>query len=312
MSAYEKGMLEFRAEKADRLDRSLRHRDFAGAEWLSRQAWDWLLEHGHVTVNGRKALKAGANVNAGDEIRVAFPGPLGLTPSNPAALVWAAPDRSLALFDKPVGIDSVPLLPWDGSSFASQAAAFAVGEGGISAEAFAALAPAPQLEGGLLQRLDRDTSGLIAVAFTKAAKTRARDLFAAGKIEKDYLALVAAPFRAGVYRAWLADSSGARVRAFAEKPRSEAEEVSLQVEVLKDSARGALLRVRTRFGRRHVVRASLAAFGAPLVGDRTYGGPETEPFHQLHASAIVGLSPGRVEVDPPQSFLDSAERLGLR
>lgn len=298
-------MWEFKAAKADRLDRTLREQGFAGREWLSRQAWEWLVEHGRITVNGRKAAKAGANLAPGDAVRVDLPGPLGLSPAGSAEPVWMAPDGSWGVFDKPVGVDTVALLPWDQCAFASRVASYAVAHG----LAFAALATPPAMEGGLVQRLDRDTSGLVSAAFTAAAKARLRELFS-GAVGKTYDALVKQAPAAGEHRVWLAKESGARVRAWS-TPHAEAEEVSLTVEVYKSSSSLAWLRVCTRFGRRHVVRAGLAALGAPLVGDALYGGSAQAPHHQLHAGALEIPGAPRIEVAPPESFLASAAALGL-
>jgi 23S rRNA pseudouridine1911/1915/1917 synthase len=300
-------MWEFRVKEPKRLDRALRDQGLPGAEWLSRQAWDWLIERGHIAVNGRKALKAGMNLSAGDEVRVSLPGSLGLKPSVPLEPIWRASDGSWAVFDKAVGIDTVALLPWDHSAFASHVAAYAAREGLI----FAELAEPPSMEGGLVQRLDRDTSGLVSAAFSLEAKAKLRALFSGGKVQKCYDALVIAPPSPGAHRVWLAKDSGARVRAWKEA-HAEAEEVFLNIEVYKNSQAGAWLRVSTSQGRRHVVRAGLAALGAPLLGDTLYGGSPSAPFHQLHAGELRFPGEARpIRSEPPPSFLDSAAHLGL-
>lgn len=308
---------EFHVSKADRLDRVLRESGIEGSEWLSRQAWDWLIENGHVFVNGRKCLKAGTSVGAGDSVRVDVPVPLGLQPAGePPVPVWAAPDRSFAVFNKPPRQASLPIFPWDQTSFASRVAAFAEESGWLEAGAFSRLAPPPSLEGGLLQRLDNDTSGLIAAAFTPERKAACRPLFSGAKFEKTYLALVTQPPSEGEKRLWLS-GAGAKVKAVLAEPKGESEPSSIHVRVLKRGAGGALVEVRTRFGGRHIVRAGLAALGAPLLGDALYGGAAGAPHHQLHASALKLLEPAAfpgfpaLECPPPESFLDSGARLGL-
>jgi 23S rRNA pseudouridine1911/1915/1917 synthase len=310
-------MPEFLAAKADRLDRVLRESGVAGSEWLSRQAWDWLIENGRVEVNTRKCVKAGASLKAGDSVRIDLPFPLGLHASGEAPVpVWEAPDRSFAIFNKPAQIASLPLLPWDQTSFASHVASFAESSGWLPPGAFARLAPPPNLEGGLLQRLDNDTSGLLAAAFTEQRKGALRPLFSGAKFEKAYLALVTALPPAGEKNLWLS-GAGAKVKASLVEPKGESDPSAITVKIVKKNANGALVEVRTRFGGRHIVRAGMAALGAPLLGDALYGGSEAAPFHQLHASRLKlleqGAFPGFPEVscDPPQSFLDSAAELGL-
>jgi 23S rRNA pseudouridine1911/1915/1917 synthase len=222
-------------------------------------------------------------------------------------LVWISPDRTWAIFDKPPQLDSVSLFPWDQNSFANRVLAFACQEG----LSFGELSQAPSMEGGLLQRLDRDTSGLVCAAFNKEAKARFRTDFSTGAIEKEYLALVTVPLNSGSHSLWFEEAHGAKVRASLE-PRRQGEEVKLSLEILNTSARGSLVSIKTRQGRRHVVRAGLATLGAPLLGDKTYGGSDSEPFHQLHAFRLsFPFSPRIMEVNPPQSFLDASARLGL-
>ena len=75
------------------------------------------------------------------------------------------------------------------------------------------------------------------------------------------------------------------------------------------------LEVRLALGRRHQIRAHLAAAGHPIAGDAKYGSPElaglSRPF--LHARQITVQSPSTgaaIEVTAPlapelQCFLDS-------
>lgn len=314
-------MWEFQAGKTTRLDRLLRDCLFPGSEWLSRQSWDWLLDHGYVTVNGRRERKGGLEVKEGSALGITTPGRLGLWPAErEASLLWGSPEKDLGIFEKRSGVGTLPLLPWDHSSFASEVASFSERQGWLSAPAFMALAAPPLLEGGVLQRLDRDTSGIVCVAFTEEVKALFRQLFSRSAFEKSYLALVPpeAASLAGERHVWLETGGGEKVRAWAAKPKGPAEEAKLVVEVCESSGYGALVRVRTRAGLRHVVRAGLAVLGAPLVGDRLYGGSPAAPFHQLHASGIRLLDesafpgfPSGLVSRPPQTFLDSCAALGL-
>ncbi|MGZ3650620.1 MAG: pseudouridine synthase [Bdellovibrionota bacterium] len=311
-------MAEFRAPKSDRLDRILREAGFKGSEWLSRQAWDWLLENGHVFVNERRAIKAGTTIKENDLLRVDLPRELGLAASSDVAdPVWKSSDRTLAVFYKPPGMQTLPLVPWDQSTFASRVAAFTQSAGWMEKGGFGLLAEPPSLEGGLLQRLDRDTSGLLCAAFTPERKALFRQLFSSSAFEKTYLALTTAVPPEGTHKIWLAGSGGPRVKAMLEA-KADTEPCSVTVRVRERNAHGALVEITTRGGARHIVRASLGALGAPLLGDQVYGGSEAEPFHQLHAAGLRFLEPRAfpafpetLEAPPPETFLASAARLGL-
>jgi 23S rRNA-/tRNA-specific pseudouridylate synthase len=154
------------------------------------------------------------------------------------------------------------------------------------------------------------------VAFTEERKSTLRPLFSGAKFEKTYLALVTTPPLEGERKLWLS-GAGAKVKVSLAEPKGESDPSAISVRIVKRSADGALVEVRTRFGGRHIVRAGMAALGAPLLGDALYGGAAGALFHQLHASRLKLLNQGdfpgfpEISCDPPQTFLDSAAELGL-
>lgn len=307
-------MWKFHPIKPDRLDRLLREAPIPGKEWLTRASIESLIEQGRVVVNGRRVKKPGEQLAAGVEISLDLPA-LGLTAgSAPAPLLWADESRRLALFSKPAGLATYPLLPWENGTFANQVSAFLKGSGWMNEEEFAALAEPPRLEGGLLQRLDRDTSGIMAVALEPGTKEIFRAAFSEGKIRKTYRALVAGRPAEGKFRFKMKEV-GAKVQAQLD-PSGETDLALKLIFAGKDFSEVEIL---TRQGSRHVVRATLSALGHALAGDAAYGGDtRAAPFHQLHALALELLDlslfpefPSGIEAAPPQSFLDCRARLGI-
>ena len=308
------------AKKSDRIDRLLRESDFPGKKWLSRSALEELIQAGRVQAAGKRVVRPGLTVFAGTELALDLP-PLGLLPGTlKAEPVWLDQEHRLGLFAKRAGIPTYPLLPWMADTFANEVAAFAADSGWISLESFTELAEPPKLEGGLLQRLDSNTSGLIAVAFDSATKEIFRNAFSAGRLEKRYRAIVQGDFAAakGRHQFVLRPAAGGK-KMMAVAPDGESDVSELEVSALAQSKDFALVEVHTRQGARHVVRASLAALGVPLVGDALYGGnTEVANFHQLHAGRTILLDaslfpafPSDLELPAPQSFLDCAAKLGL-
>jgi 23S rRNA pseudouridine1911/1915/1917 synthase len=209
--------------------------------------------------------------------------------------VW--PD--LVALDKPPGVPCAPLRPDERGTLAHAAAA-----------RFPEVADAgPPLEGGLLHRLDTGTSGVVLFARDLEARRVVRAWFSAHQVNKSYLAVcqecdlpprVELPIRPGGTRDRVRVGAGPGARPAA----AELEVIAAPPAAGPGLAGGRgrmLVRVRTRFGRRHQVRAHLAHLGAPLIGDALYGGPAGDRL-MLHAEA-VSLPDGReVSAPAPEGF----------
>uniref|UniRef100_I2PZK2 23S RNA-specific pseudouridylate synthase n=1 Tax=Desulfovibrio sp. U5L TaxID=596152 RepID=I2PZK2_9BACT len=154
----------------------------------------------------------------------------------------------------------------------------------------------------LLSRLDRLTSGIVAVALTPGAGMEYRDLEDAGQVAKDYLAVVhgviADPFVVD-FRLDTADRVKTRVRF-----KSEPDPLRhTHVEPLDRRDGLTLARCHIAKGARHQIRAHLAGAGHPLVGDPVYGRGEGERLY-LHCAALA--CPVLDASDPPAWTLAEA------
>jgi 23S rRNA pseudouridine1911/1915/1917 synthase len=126
---------------------------------------------------------------------------------------------------------------------------------------------------GLLHRLDRATSGLVALALTAAAYDRLRDAFASRRVEKTYLAVTRSPpaRSRGTVRMRLLEARRQDRKVALVDPRGE--EAVTHYETLAIGRDGrAIVRCRIETGRLHQIRAHLAWVGSPLAGDAVYGG----------------------------------------
>jgi len=137
---------------------------------------------------------------------------------------------------------------------------------------------APQLA----HRLDRDTSGCLVLGRHPKALRRLGRLFAEGRVEKIYWAVVegAPPDEAGRIEAAVS-SRGGVVQT----------DAAGQAAVSDYRVRGrsgglAWLELRPRTGRMHQLRVHCAALGCPILGDGLYGRGGGAPMH-LHARAVA-------------------------
>ncbi|PKN81076.1 MAG: RluA family pseudouridine synthase [Chloroflexi bacterium HGW-Chloroflexi-9] len=125
--------------------------------------------------------------------------------------------------------------------------------------------------GGIVHRLDRDTSGVIALAKSEESQAALKEQWRNRETSKTYLALVEGrvePSRGIVDAPLGADPEDPRRRAVVEKGQSARSEYRV-LEQYGDEA--ALLLVDIFTGRTHQIRVHLAAIGYPVVGDTLYG-----------------------------------------
>ena len=135
---------------------------------------------------------------------------------------------------------------------------------------------------GVVHRLDRPVSGLVAFARTSKALSRLNRMFAEGEVHKTYWAIVArqAQEADGEWHTlthWLVrnEKQNKSYAYDAEKPN--AKKAILKYRVIGHSDRYSLVEVQLLTGRHHQIRCQLAKVGMTIKGDLKYGAPRSNP-----------------------------------
>ena len=158
---------------------------------------------------------------------------------------------------------------------------------------------------GLAHRLDRPTGGLIVLARTSKALSRLQPMFAARDIDKTYLAVVDGLIedrQQALVHFLKHDPSVKRMRVHSSerKAGAGAKRAELSYQLLARVAGHSLLTVKPTTGRRHQIRAQLAAAGHPIEGDLRYGAKAAlqDKSIGLHAYRLQFAHPvGKAPVD---------------
>jgi 23S rRNA pseudouridine1911/1915/1917 synthase len=125
---------------------------------------------------------------------------------------------------------------------------------------------------GMVQRLDRGTTGLMVFSLHPRAHKSLSAQFAEQQVDKRYLALVAQapPAEQGEIRSQLARTrKDNRVRSVAHGGRL----ALTRYQIRERFAAATLVELELLTGRSHQIRAHMAEQGCPLLGDLRYGGP---------------------------------------
>jgi 23S rRNA pseudouridine1911/1915/1917 synthase len=260
----------------ERLDR------FLAGRLGSRAAAERAIATGAL-VDGAARAKS-FRLTGGELVAVAdaAPAPAAVAPA-PPEIVWE--DEHLLVVDKPAGLVVHPGAGHAGDTLVDALRGRVAG--------------GPADRPGVVHRLDRGTSGLLALARSQEAWERLSDLVRRRAFERTYLALVRGRPR----------SRRGRIEAPIGRDRHDPTRVSLDTDTPRDAVTEfeverlwpdhALLRVRLETGRMHQIRVHLAAIELPVAGDPVYGVREPGLARQfLHAPELAFPHPfgaGRVE-----------------
>ncbi|MBQ9762726.1 MAG: RluA family pseudouridine synthase [Oscillospiraceae bacterium] len=288
----------------ERLDAFLARR----GEGLSRSAAQKLIEEGQVTRNGRPGKK-NDKLNEGDAINYTIPEPKAVDIAPTAmALDIVYEDEDLLVINKPKGLVVHPAAGHQDDTLVN-GLLYALGDdlSGINGE----------LRPGIVHRIDKDTSGLLAVAKNDRAHTFLASQLKDHTMARTYEAIVCGSFRedSGTVDAPIGRHPSDRKKMCVTERNSKP--AVTHWEVVRRYRGYTHIRCRLETGRTHQIRVHMAHIGHPILGDMVYGHkkPELGQSSQvLHAGQLCFRHPkdGRpvlVFAPLPAYFQQTIEKL---
>ena len=224
----------------------------------SRAKLQYWIAQGHLRVNSRITTVARHKLRAGDELRLRTPvaREAGVAPQK-IKLDVVYEDADLVVLNKPAGLTVHPGAGRPDGTLQN-----------------ALLHKYPQTgrldRGGLVHRLDKDTSGLMVVALSARAQMRLVEAMQARRVRREYDAVVVGVVAAG----------GTVRAAIGRHPRDRTKMTVLangrpavsHYRVLERFTQHTHLRVKLETGRTHQIRVHMSYKRHPVLGDPVYGG----------------------------------------
>ncbi len=288
------------SEKIQRLDLYLS----SELQNLSRSRLQQLIEQGHVLLNDQVCTSKKINLKVGDRICVEIPSvqPLKLVAEDiPLDILYE--DEQLLIVNKPPGLVVHPAPGHPDGTLVN-----------------ALLAHCPNLPGiggvqrpGIVHRLDKDTTGAIAIAKTDIAYQHLQAQLQARTARREYLGVVygVPKTESGIINLPISRHPQDRKKMAIVPTEQGGRTAITHWQIRERLSNYTLIHFQLETGRTHQIRVHSAKIGHPIVGDSVYGAGRSVgvnlPGHALHAWQLKLQHPIsgdwiQVTASPPQTL----------
>lgn len=231
-------------------------------------------------------------------------------PYHPLDVIYE--DEDWLMVNKPAGVLSQKAGPKD-ISMNEWIIGYLLHEGSITEEELETFKPS------VCNRLDRNTSGLLAAGKTLRGSQSLSAAFRDRSVQKYYQCLVAGRVTEPMHlEGYLVKDVRTNQVHISPVPEGDAKRIETELTPVRAYREATLLSVHLITGRTHQIRAHLASAGYPILGDPKYGDSRVNEkwkrlagvSRQLLHACLLRLEDGReITAELPEDFIRVLERL---
>lgn len=290
-------------EAGQRLDKMLsKYLNLAGKSFIYK-----MIRKKNITLNGKRC-EGSEQLSKGDEVRLFLSeetiekfSKVKLQKVSRVRLDIVYEDKHIILINKPAGMLSQKARDQD-ESLVEYLISYLVSSGQLKEEELRSFRPS------VCNRLDRNTSGLVAAGKTLAGLQILSEVLKDRSLHKYYQCIVKGQItQKQVITGYLKKDDVSNQVTVYTSEAANSQPIMTEYEPISGNASYTWLKVTLITGRSHQIRAHLSSIGHPIVGDYKYGNPavnqEVKNLYQVQSQLLHSCLLVMPKLKEPLSYL---------